>query len=163
MSRRGFTLIELLVVVAIIGVLSSVVLANLNSARRKARDVERASDMKQILNAVSLFYNTYGCVPRTAGTTCAPSVTSGYSDGNTDGEGGFDISNVGGFMPFLVASGFISQVPVDPINNSTYRYRYYCYNAAESVYGAGIYLAYWKESTGAYTIENSQKDPSVCQ
>lgn len=53
---RGFTLIELLVVIAIIGLLSSVVLASLNSARLKSRDARRLADLKQLQTALELYY-----------------------------------------------------------------------------------------------------------
>ncbi len=56
-TSRGFTLIELLVVIAIIGILSSVVLASLNSARKKGRDARRVSDVKQLQLALELYYD----------------------------------------------------------------------------------------------------------
>ena len=56
-SSRGFTLIELLVVIAIIGILSSIVLASLNSARQKGRDARRVSDLKQLQLALELYYD----------------------------------------------------------------------------------------------------------
>lgn len=59
-TKKGFTLIELLVVVAIIGLLSSVVLASLNSARGKAQDARRKSDLKQIQIAIELYYDKCG-------------------------------------------------------------------------------------------------------
>ena len=70
--QRGFTLIELLVVIAIIGILSSVVLASLNSARKKGRDARRISDLKQIQLALELYYDSNSGYP-TALSSLAPS------------------------------------------------------------------------------------------
>ena len=54
-TERGFTLIELLVVIAIIGLLSSVVLASLNTARKKGRDARRLADIAQLQVALELY------------------------------------------------------------------------------------------------------------
>jgi type II secretion system protein G len=64
-TKRGFTLIELLVVIAIIGILSSVVLASLNSARQKARDSKRLTDIAQIQTALELYFDSNGDYPTT--------------------------------------------------------------------------------------------------
>lgn len=58
--NKGFTLIELLVVIAIIGVLASIVLASLNSARRKSRDARRITDIKQLQLALELYFDGNG-------------------------------------------------------------------------------------------------------
>ncbi|MDQ1300006.1 MAG: ral secretion pathway protein [Patescibacteria group bacterium] len=67
MKTRGFTLIELLVVIAIIGVLSSVVLASLNTARSRARDASRRAAMNQIVVALALYYDANGSYPLSGG------------------------------------------------------------------------------------------------
>lgn len=59
-QRRGFTLIELLVVIAIIGILASVVLASLNSARDKGTDAANKSNLNNIRAQAEIFYDEEG-------------------------------------------------------------------------------------------------------
>ena len=58
--KKGFTLIELLVVVAIIGVLASVVLASLNSAREKGKIAAIKSNLKNMIPEAEIAYDTAG-------------------------------------------------------------------------------------------------------
>ena len=61
--RGGFTLIELLVVISIIGLLASVVLASLNSARAKGRVANTAATLRQITTALNFYLDTNGVYP----------------------------------------------------------------------------------------------------
>ena len=62
-GRGGFTLIELLVVIAIIAILSTVVMAGLNSARLKGRDANRIASVKQVQSALELYNDSCGGYP----------------------------------------------------------------------------------------------------
>lgn len=91
-GSKGFTLIELLVVIAIIGILSSVVLASLNSARKKGRDARRVADIKQLQLALELYYDANGAYPTALSTAN------------------------------LVTPGYIAAIPTDPSTGAAYSY-----------------------------------------
>lgn len=74
-NKKGFTLIELLVVIAIIGLLSTLAVVALTSARQKARDSKRVSDMKQLQTAMELLFSTNNSYSIAVGCT-APNAVS---------------------------------------------------------------------------------------
>lgn len=114
-NNTGFTLIELLVVIAIIGLLSSITLASLSSARSKARDSKRIADLAQIKKALEFYYDDYGYYPGTH-----------YQDATycTGGPPCWDIcvadnsTSVTWDMLEADLSPYIKSLPKDPINTS---------------------------------------------
>lgn len=83
-ASRGFTLIELLVVIAIIGILSSIVLASLNTARNKGKDVSIKANLATIAVQASLYYDKHSSY-NTAGSlqTCGSSARPGLLEDPT--------------------------------------------------------------------------------
>lgn len=133
-TARGFTLIELLVVIAIISILSSVVLASLNSARQKARDARRVSDMKQVQLALELYYDTQSQYP-----------VAGWAN-----------------LVTALQGTFISVVPNDPTSGNSYGYYATpngCNNGGTKC--TGYYVGAIMESTGQVGALASDDDANI--
>ncbi len=114
-KNKGFTLIELLVVVAIIGLLASVVLASLSTARGRGRDAKRLQDMNQVRTALELYNSTNNAYPSTGGAWWG--VCPAFQSKGTSG--------FGGYIPDL-APTYIPILPTEPkptANNTCYVYR----------------------------------------
>ena len=110
MNKKGFTLIELLVVIAIIGLLSTLAVVALSSARTKARDSKRLSDLKQLQTALELYYTDKNGYP-----AAATAITLGGTSYNCLGSNGIAaIASCG-------TTKYMGLVPSDP---GSYSYSY---------------------------------------
>lgn len=131
-TKRGFTLIEMMVVISIIGLMSSVVLSAVTSARVKARDTQRKTQTAQFRNALELYFSANGRYP-CGNSSCSTGVVPITGDAlSTPGVA-------------LVSGGFIPSIPSDPTypagtpnttiscNNTTGTAGYcYCSSGADS-------------------------------
>ena len=115
--KLGFTLIELLIVIAIIGILSSLVLTNVQGARERARDARRKSDLKNIQTALRLYYNDFRSFP----DSDSGQISGCGSGGSTCPWGSAFASN----------NTYINTLPLDP-SSTTNNQKTYTYNLVNS-------------------------------
>jgi len=122
--KKGFTLIELLVVVAIIGILATVVLASLGSARTKAATAAIQSAMSGVRNEMAIIYlddDTYeGTTPGSCLSHLTDFTASITANGGSDvtcnssaSAYAYHTTVTGGFY-CVDSTGFAGPVSVDP-------------------------------------------------
>lgn len=109
--KRGFTLIELLLVISIIGLLSSVILAAFNNAKKNAQFARAGSDMYSLQQAIELEYDKTGKYPYQDQTSinARPEVIKGFYDPEYPADNHE--------MDFLVTNKEIPSFPVPPPNS----------------------------------------------
>lgn len=122
-------------VLVIVGLVAAIVVGALNLSRAKGRDAQRLSDIKQLQNALELYYTDNKTYPANANAW---------------------LESTAGGWPTLLSSTYIKKVPTDPINSSgvssgtsgyTYAYMSVCK-------GEGYLLLARLEQGNAATYQN---------
>ncbi len=115
-KAKGFTLVELLIVIAILSILVSIALVSFRSSQARGRDAQRKSNLKQVANALELFYSDYGKYPDdTLGAVqgCPYDPSAGTGSACTWGSGELTDNK----------TSYFKIMPADPKDGYTYVYR----------------------------------------
>jgi len=115
-TKQGFTIIELLVVATLIALISTVVLGSLGTAKAKARDSERITEMQNIQKALELSYITTGSYP-----VADPINDNGAGQNNPDKTK----TSMSSILGALVTSKSITSIPFPPAQGSAIDSSYY--------------------------------------
>lgn len=85
-DRRGFTIVELLIVIVVIAILAAITIVAYNGIQARAREAQRAQDIKSITKALELYYADKGVYPNyytyTPGSTAINGGWSTTADGS---------------------------------------------------------------------------------
>jgi len=114
-KRHGFTLIELLVVIAIIGILASIILASLSSARGKARIAHTQATLKEIRKAIAFLEGDSGEWPGHKSIEDIESGASGNEIWDLNSAASGLVATDGAFSNW--GGPYINVIPVDSWGN----------------------------------------------
>jgi len=133
-KKQGFTIIELMVTMAIIGMIVALITISFSGAKAKSRDSRRMEDLKQISNALNLYYSVHRNFP-----TANPVI-------HLDGADTISTS--------LINENFMPAAITDPLDSGNYIYQYF------SSSGLDYVLSFYLEtgsiqgySVGAHTMQ----------
>lgn len=119
--KKGFTLVELLVVLAIISIIATLGLGGYISSQVRGRDAQRKSDLRQISEALELYFSDHNRYPYASGemiANCPHDLLTGIRYPCVWGEED----------AFMEVSGttqgnvYMKLVPFDPSPGQSYRY-----------------------------------------
>ena len=118
--RAGFAWTELTVVVLLLAILAGALTPRVTDRLAVARDARRLEQVLAIREAVEQYRLDTGAYPRHGGN------------------GGWNRTDEDELLPVLVEGGYLETPPRDPLNDSTYHYRYYVFaRGAEGCAGPG--------------------------
>lgn len=131
--KKGFSLIELLVVITIIAALIAVALPNFLAARQRAKDTKKKAELRELKNALRIYYNDFQSYPDGTGTVISGCGTTGTVE--CPQAGPFQAGPSGGetvYMKGLPTEYFYNRHPLHSTDTDDFLLKVILENASDS-------------------------------